>query len=384
MNNRGLASIIINNCNYAGFLPEAIGSALNQTYRHIEVIVVDDGSTDRSREVIASYGHRITPVLKENGGQTSALNAAFRVSRGQIIHFLDADDMLLPTAVERTTEVCLDPHSAKVHWPLLEIDTHSQETGKVWGSNLPQGDLREAVLNEGPDSIHHPPTTGNAFTRRFLENVLPLPEVENRFKLHHASADMILSGLAPLYGRIGRILEPQGYYRLHGSNGYSSLRFEDRLRRDVLTYNHLCSIVAQHCGRMGLSFDEESWKKNSWVIRLCRASQMIAALVPPGAALILVDEDHWKAGPSLMGRKCFPFLEQNGGYWGKPSDDLTAIHEIGRLRQAGASFIAFAWPAFWWLDYYSGMRQYLRAGFRCIHEDDCLVVFDLRENGASL
>src|SRR5205085_2499810 len=84
-----------------------------------------------------------------------------------------------------------------------------------------------------------------AFARSFLKNVFPLPEVEKGFGLQHASADMILSGLAPLYGRVGRLASPEGYYRLHGNNGYSSLNFDDRLRRDVKTYDHLCAIVAR-------------------------------------------------------------------------------------------------------------------------------------------
>src|SRR5437867_5970414 len=143
MMNASLASIIINNSNYARFLPETIDSALNQTYLYKEVIVVDDGSTDGSRQVITEFGDRIIPVFKENGGQTSALNVAFRISRGQFVHFVDADDVLLPTAVERAIEVCRDPDVAKVHWPLKEIDAGSCETGKVWCEDLPEGDLRE-------------------------------------------------------------------------------------------------------------------------------------------------------------------------------------------------------------------------------------------------
>jgi glycosyltransferase involved in cell wall biosynthesis len=90
-----LVSIIINNYNYGHFVSEAIDSALNQTYSQIEVIVVDDGSTDNSRKIIASYEHRITSILKENGGQASALNAGFAATQGDIICFLDADDIFL-------------------------------------------------------------------------------------------------------------------------------------------------------------------------------------------------------------------------------------------------------------------------------------------------
>ena len=72
-----LASIIITSYNYERFLPRAIDSALQQTYPSKEIIVVDDGSTDNSRHIINSYGDRIIPSFKENGGLNSATNAGF-------------------------------------------------------------------------------------------------------------------------------------------------------------------------------------------------------------------------------------------------------------------------------------------------------------------
>src|SRR3954454_21549841 len=94
-----LVSIIINNYNYARFLKEAIDSALNQTYPLTEVVVVDDGSSDESRGIIANYGNRIISVLKENGGQASALNAGVSACRGDILCFLDSDDYFYPDKV---------------------------------------------------------------------------------------------------------------------------------------------------------------------------------------------------------------------------------------------------------------------------------------------
>jgi glycosyltransferase involved in cell wall biosynthesis len=71
-------SIIINNYNYGSFLKDAIESSLNQTYPDTEVIVVDDGSTDNSRQIISSYEGLIIPVLKQNGGQDLHLTKDLR------------------------------------------------------------------------------------------------------------------------------------------------------------------------------------------------------------------------------------------------------------------------------------------------------------------
>src|SRR6266852_886707 len=172
-------SVIVNNYNYGCFLKEAVDSALHQSYPGVEVIVVDDGSTDNSREIIAGYRDRIIPVLKENGGQGSAFNAGFAKSRGDVVVFLDSDDMLLGTAVERALPLFRNPRTVKVHWPLWKIDRHGAKTGEMEpNGDLAEGDLRELVIREGPASHRTPPTSGNAWARCFLERVFPIPALE--------------------------------------------------------------------------------------------------------------------------------------------------------------------------------------------------------------
>jgi glycosyltransferase involved in cell wall biosynthesis len=91
--------IVIDNYNYGRFLGAAIESALAQTHPRVRLIVVDDGSTDDSREVIASYGdHLEEVVLQENAGQAAAINAGLGRCRGDVVMILDADDLLLPQA----------------------------------------------------------------------------------------------------------------------------------------------------------------------------------------------------------------------------------------------------------------------------------------------
>jgi hypothetical protein len=103
----------------------------------------------------------------------------------------------------------------------------------------------------------------------------------------------------------------------------------------------------------------------------------LAPLIPQGETLILVDQAKLETN-AIAGRHALPFLERAGEYWGPPPDDETAIREFERLRGSGANFIVFAWPAFWWLDYYQGFNRHLRQHHRNVLENDRIVVFDLR------
>jgi colanic acid/amylovoran biosynthesis protein len=102
----------------------------------------------------------------------------------------------------------------------------------------------------------------------------------------------------------------------------------------------------------------------------------IAQVIPQGCAFILVDDAQLATG-SFGDRRPIPFLEKDGQYWGAPEDDATAIRELERLRTAGAAFIAFAPPAFWWLDHYSGFQKHLESNFKCIRKTESVVIYDL-------
>jgi hypothetical protein len=116
-----------------------------------------------------------------------------------------------------------------------------------------------------------------------------------------------------------------------------------------------------------------------FLARLRLALQDILTQIPAGAAFILVDDEQFEKAV-VTACHAIPFLERDGQYWGAPPDDETAIRELQRLRQAGASFIVFAWPAFWWLEYYSDFSDFLRAKYPCPLENERLVVFDLRKD----
>lgn len=116
----------------------------------------------------------------------------------------------------------------------------------------------------------------------------------------------------------------------------------------------------------------------TWMIKLRTAAERIRAIVPPGGAFILVDDNQCPLRGGTAGRRLIPFLEHQGQYWGSPPDDRTAILEFNRLRKEDPAVILFAWPAFWWLRHYPEFSHYLRSHFRCVLEDDDLIAFDLR------
>jgi hypothetical protein len=115
-----------------------------------------------------------------------------------------------------------------------------------------------------------------------------------------------------------------------------------------------------------------------WDQPMQQAKEEIAAVVPPNETFILVDQDEWETDEMVAGRRRIPFPEQEGQYAGPPPDDQSAILELERLRQMGAAFLVFAWPAFWWLDYYSKLQSDLRSKYHCVLKNDRLVIFDLR------
>jgi len=208
-----LVSVIIDNFNYARFIRAAIDSVLAQTYAPIEVIVVDDGSTDNSRDVISSYGSRVSAVFKSNGGHASAFNAGFRASRGSIVIFLDADDALLPSAVEEVVRAW-HPGTAKAQFVLAHVGADGHALGAIVPFSPGQmldGDIRASILDAG--GYVGVPTSGNAFARTVLDRLLPLSESQWR-----QAADTSLEIIAPFLGDVISLRKTLGCYRVHEAN----------------------------------------------------------------------------------------------------------------------------------------------------------------------
>ncbi|HEX8296567.1 MAG TPA: glycosyltransferase family 2 protein [Chthoniobacteraceae bacterium] len=368
-------SIIISSYNYGRFLAAAIDSALNQTYPDKEVIVVDDGSRDNSVEVMTSYGSRIQSLAKKNGGQGSAFNAGVKLSSGEVIVFLDSDDLLFPESIANMVPFFEDPEVVKVHWNLSVADENGKMDATVVRPTLSEGDQREAVLRAGPDGYDWPPTSGNAWKRSFVDVAFPIPEKE-----FDTCPDIYLAALAPLYGQIRKIDEPQGFWRHHPFNASFIDQFGDNLRAGLRRAECYLQTIVQHAEKLGLTCDIAEMRTNSRWHQMDLAVTTMTSLIPEGDTLILADQDHWKTSGQVFGRPALPFIEHEGQYWGCPADDEQAIRELERMRDLGARWIVFVWPYLWWLQHYAAFNDYLRTEYRLAKEDARIVIFDLRRS----
>jgi glycosyltransferase involved in cell wall biosynthesis len=118
-----LVSAAITTYNRARYLPEAIESVLSQTWGDLELIVVDDGSTDDTEDVVSTYLDRVRYIRQENGGRSAARNAAVQVAQGEYVGFCDSDDRWLPDRLERQLSAIVQaPQVGMVHGHVDLID----------------------------------------------------------------------------------------------------------------------------------------------------------------------------------------------------------------------------------------------------------------------
>lgn len=203
-----MVSVIITNYNYACFLEETIKSVLNQTYKDLEIIIVDDGSTDESRTVIDSYAAKYDSIKKiytENKGQLGAFNLGYSLSKGDIICTLDSDDQYYPHMVERKVEL---------HKKYDIVDSALSSDGI-----LPLGCCRKDIdwsccYREYEYCYSHMPTSGLSFSRRVLDKFMPLTGIEAVY----GGLDRVLICLAMTQAEVGFDENLCGFYRKHNHN----------------------------------------------------------------------------------------------------------------------------------------------------------------------
>jgi glycosyltransferase involved in cell wall biosynthesis len=245
------ASIVIANHNYARFLKQAIESALAQTYQETEVVVIDDGSTDDSSEVIRSYGNRIVPVFKENGGQSSCYTRGLAVATGDVLLYLDADDYLhshcISEVIHNWKEGCV-----KAHFYMEVVD----ENGSKLNAVVPTGRLGRGTnplkMMRLFGAYCSPPGSGNVYSRDFLGQILPKQNDSEfrRFDEVHFGGDSVPILAAPYFGTIATIPRILGFYRRHAdAAGGVTSTFHPELSLQILKKEHRKDLIRDSAWR---------------------------------------------------------------------------------------------------------------------------------------
>lgn len=152
-----LVSVVIPNYNHARFVGDAIRSVLEQTFKDFEIIVVDDGSTDNSREVVAQYGDMVHYIYQDNAGLSAARNTGIKASKGSLIGVLDADDMYEPAYLDTLVEkLRLNPIADGVYCGYQFVDEKNNLLPQIENRPIPSGELYDALLDGNffvPESI---------------------------------------------------------------------------------------------------------------------------------------------------------------------------------------------------------------------------------------
>ncbi|MBH8573007.1 glycosyltransferase family 2 protein [Nostocaceae cyanobacterium CENA369] len=218
-------SCLINNYNYAEYLLEAVDSALNQTVKFDEIIIVDDASTDNSAEVIAKFSEEpnVKYIIKEqNQGQLSSFNEAFLAATGDIIFFLDADDIYEPEYLETTLKFynrrseCDFIFCAYKKFGSVEGTFQNYEVDSDLGYSV----IKTLYTGEWIGSI----TSTLSIRREIIQKILPIPHTED----WRVRADDCLVWGASLVGAKKFYLStPLVRYRIHQTNQYHNKKFLD-------------------------------------------------------------------------------------------------------------------------------------------------------------
>lgn len=226
-----IVTALIDTYNHERFIEQAVVSVLEQDFpaAEMEVLVVDDGSTDRTPEIIRKFEPRVRLLRKQNGGQASAFNAGIPEARGEIVAFLDGDDWWAKGKLCAVADY-LTAHEnvGVVGHGIYEVDPEAGQTKTTTPNRASEIGL-ETVL--GGEFLRQMMcffgTSRVSIRRRVLRRVLPIPEALV------VEADEFMSVVGTVFSRAGLIQRPLTFYRLHDSNLFQIRRRDDSRARRV-------------------------------------------------------------------------------------------------------------------------------------------------------
>jgi glycosyltransferase involved in cell wall biosynthesis len=280
---RPLVTALINTFNYARYLPFAINSVLAQTYDNIEIIIVDDGSFDHTAEVLEPYKDKVRVIVTENGGQGHAFNVGIAAAKGELIMLLDADDIWLPTKVERMVALAADhPEAGMLYHRYCNVDLQgivNPEPAPHWMIN---GDF-SGKFRRGGGHYWHPITSVQVLRAAHARRVLPIPTYAVR-----EGADSIFNDCSMLLTTIASTSGILSHRLIHSSNLYASGRNElTRSRQtregDVRRIEWRLFYVGLIMKRLGVPFEvdvrrNEWWQTNNYLLGRGSLPGLIRAL----------------------------------------------------------------------------------------------------------
>lgn len=245
------ASVLIDTYNHERFIEEAIVSVLEQDFpaSEGEILVVDDGSTDRTPEIAKKFEPRVRLLRKENGGQASAFNAGIPECRGQIVAFLDGDDWWMPRKLTQVMEVFASERAVGLvgHGIIESFADHTRRT------HAPEKDERLQVDSIAAARVFrlrksYLGTSRMALRTEIARRLLPVPEALV------IEADEYLFTLAAAMSQIVILREALTNYRIHGSNLYLSAGNGERgLRRKQQAMAGLANALQKALAANGAS-----------------------------------------------------------------------------------------------------------------------------------
>jgi glycosyltransferase involved in cell wall biosynthesis len=236
---RGFVSVLIDTYNHERFIEQAIVSVLEQDFpeSELEIIVVDDGSTDRTPEIIQKFEPRVRLLRKENGGQASAFNAGIPECKGEIVAFLDGDDWWAPGKLKAVTSALADDSSIGI-------------VGHGITEVFSDGGQHSELVREAPrfriDSIE------GARTFRLRKSFLGTSRMTVRSEVLRKigtvpdalriEADEYLFTLAGVFTDVLILRESLTFYRLHESNAF---QISDGSARALLRKRQVLDALAE-------------------------------------------------------------------------------------------------------------------------------------------
>ncbi len=209
---RPTLAAVVTSYNYAHYLRQALDSLLTQTPPFDEIVVVDDGSTDNSMDVLAEYAGRLRVFSVANGGHLAACRLAVSQTVSDYVYTMDSDDHAAPGLVARV-RAALTSAPAKVQFQLCGVDAQGRGLGSVFPV-YPAG-YDSAAMRQDNSALGFyicPPTSANVFSRKALA-LLDLSTFEGR-----SGFDSAPNLAMPYLGEVVSISEPLVFYRVHSGS----------------------------------------------------------------------------------------------------------------------------------------------------------------------